>query len=220
LSWGDNFYGELGRAGGANPPAPVDISDVALIGGAREIGYAIKSDGTVWAWGRNDAGQLGDGTTVDRSEPVQVAGLADIISVAGDGQTSYAIDGAGRLWQWGTPYGSRTPVAPRQVTTTCRVGNSLQGTTYSTFEQCLNGDVWQLDTDGPSYAPSQLTDLTGIQALAFGPSVTGAPAELAKKNDATVWRYNDDTGHYEQVYGLANIAAIGGGVQIYYAVTG
>jgi alpha-tubulin suppressor-like RCC1 family protein len=36
---------------------------------------AVRSDGTVWAWGLNEDGELGDGTTTDRNTPVQVAGL-------------------------------------------------------------------------------------------------------------------------------------------------
>jgi len=43
---------------------------------------AVKSDGTVWAWGHNNYGQLGDGTATDRSTPVQVAALTDIDGIA------------------------------------------------------------------------------------------------------------------------------------------
>ena len=43
---------------------------------------ALKSDGTVWAWGLNSSGQLGDGTTTTRTTPVQVDGLSNVIEVA------------------------------------------------------------------------------------------------------------------------------------------
>src|SRR5437870_8203878 len=42
---------------------------------------ALKADGTVWAWGSNDAGQLGDGTFIDRSTPVRVANLPPVVSI-------------------------------------------------------------------------------------------------------------------------------------------
>ena len=44
---------------------------------------SLKSDGTVWAWGHNGSGQLGDGTETDRSTPVQVSSLSGVIAVAG-----------------------------------------------------------------------------------------------------------------------------------------
>ena len=43
---------------------------------------ALKGDGTLWAWGRNDYGQLGDGTTIDKSTPVQVSGLTNVVAIA------------------------------------------------------------------------------------------------------------------------------------------
>ncbi|MTA71746.1 MAG: hypothetical protein F2551_04295, partial [Actinobacteria bacterium] len=42
---------------------------------------ALKSDQTVWCWGLNSSGQLGDGTTTNRNRPVQVSGLTGVISV-------------------------------------------------------------------------------------------------------------------------------------------
>ena len=57
-----------------NAPAPVSRPARFII--------CTKSDGTVWAWGRNDAGQLGDGTLVERDSPVQVVGLSHVVAVA------------------------------------------------------------------------------------------------------------------------------------------
>jgi alpha-tubulin suppressor-like RCC1 family protein len=61
----------------------------------------IKWDGTLWAWGDNDSGQLGDTTTSDRSSPVQVGDIIDWVSVAGGTGHTVAIRQDGSLWAWG-----------------------------------------------------------------------------------------------------------------------
>ena len=48
----------------------------------------MKSDGTVWAWGHNAAGQLGDGTTAQRTTPVRVSGLTGVAAVAAGDTTA------------------------------------------------------------------------------------------------------------------------------------
>jgi uncharacterized repeat protein (TIGR01451 family) len=80
LAWGDNRTGELGD-GTLTPhatPAPVIGlgSGVVSLSGGAGFSEALKSDGSVWSWGRNERGQLGDGTaTTDRPAPVQVVNL-------------------------------------------------------------------------------------------------------------------------------------------------
>jgi alpha-tubulin suppressor-like RCC1 family protein len=75
-SWGSNYYGELGSGSGIMSratPAQIGSDNQWLdIGGGAAHGFAVKNDGTVWAWGRNTFGQLGDGSTIQRNEPVQV----------------------------------------------------------------------------------------------------------------------------------------------------
>jgi alpha-tubulin suppressor-like RCC1 family protein len=77
---GDNTYGQLGDG---TTTASTAKSPVQVLGGSKNwkqvsgAGYsvaAVKVDGTLWAWGLNDTGQLGDGTTVNRSSPVQIFG--------------------------------------------------------------------------------------------------------------------------------------------------
>ena len=58
------------------------LSDVVAIAAGRRHSLALKADGTVWAWGNNTDGQLGDGTTTDRLTPVQVSGLSDVVAIA------------------------------------------------------------------------------------------------------------------------------------------
>ena len=52
---------------------------------------ALKSDGTVWAWGLNENGQLGDGTTLNRNAPVQVLGLTGVVAIAAGPSHSLAL---------------------------------------------------------------------------------------------------------------------------------
>jgi alpha-tubulin suppressor-like RCC1 family protein len=76
-----------------------DIVSVAVGGYAHTL--ALKSDGTVWAWGNNDRGQLGVGDFNNRSLPVQVLGLSNIVAIAAGNQHSLALRSDGTVWAWG-----------------------------------------------------------------------------------------------------------------------
>ncbi len=82
--WGADFTSVLDGGAIASTPAPVQIkgpggagflSDVVAVAPGHRHVCARKSDGTVWCWGKNDRGQLGDGTRVDSPFPVKVTGL-------------------------------------------------------------------------------------------------------------------------------------------------
>ena len=64
-------------------------------------GYALLRDGTLWAWGRGDYGQLGDGSTSKRSLPGPVKGLTRVVEVVGGGDMAFAVQSDGELWAWG-----------------------------------------------------------------------------------------------------------------------
>jgi alpha-tubulin suppressor-like RCC1 family protein len=61
----------------------------------------LKADGTVWAWGHNYIGEVGDGTTTARRAPQQVPGLTNVVAIAASFYNSYAIKADGTLWAWG-----------------------------------------------------------------------------------------------------------------------
>ena len=108
-SWGLNDQGELGT-GSTNPSTsatPVQVTSltdvVAVAGGGYKFSLALKSDGTVWAWGYNQWGQLGNGTYAQSSVPVQVSNLSGIISIAVHGGQGHAaaLRNDGTVWTWG-----------------------------------------------------------------------------------------------------------------------
>lgn len=64
--------------------------------------YALRDDGTVWAWGYGADGELGDGSTADSATPVQVTGLTGVTSIAAGAGTVYALTKTGQVQAWGT----------------------------------------------------------------------------------------------------------------------
>jgi alpha-tubulin suppressor-like RCC1 family protein len=103
--WGDNTYGELGngRTGG-QVPAPQKVpglSGVCVVAGGTYHALALTTAGTVYAWGYNAYGQLGNGSTTTSATPIQVPGLNNIVAIAAGADSSYALDSSGTVWAWG-----------------------------------------------------------------------------------------------------------------------
>ena len=72
----------------------------AVVGGGGHF-VALKTDGSLWAWGKNDKGQLGDGTTMDREQPVRIGGDTNWAQVTAGWGTTLAVKTDGTLWEWG-----------------------------------------------------------------------------------------------------------------------
>lgn len=115
-AWGYNVYGQLGDDTTTDRRTPVQVkgpdgngylTNVTAIAAGPYHNLARKSDGTVWAWGRNFDGQLGDGTKTDRRTPVQVKGpdgygyLTNVIAISTGPADSFAQKSDGTVWGWG-----------------------------------------------------------------------------------------------------------------------
>ena len=170
-AWGANDRGQAGLGAASKPSSnilPVKgpggdglLSGVKAVAAGESHSLALKGDGTVWAWGANDGGQLGDTSLKDRPAPVQVKGLggngvlADIVAIAAGGQTSLALRADGTVWSWG-------------VNDKGQLGNNA-AIKYSAT---------------PVQVKAQRGDLPGMKAIAAGSAHC-----LALKADGTVWAW-------------------------------
>lgn len=101
--WGDNADGN------ANSLAPTlfwptqigTLTNWSKVKAGVSNGIAIKTDGSLWAWGRNNEGQLGDGTTVNKFSPIQVGTLTTWTQVSASNFSSFAIRNDNTIWSWG-----------------------------------------------------------------------------------------------------------------------
>lgn len=104
VAWGRNDRGQVGDGTfvARSEPVPVaglDGEEIVSVAAGGAFSLALSAGGTVWAWGANESGQLGDGTFVDRPEPVAV--MDGVVAIAAAGRTALALDGFGDVWTWG-----------------------------------------------------------------------------------------------------------------------
>ena len=88
-------------SGAATPVAIDGLSGVAAISLGVDHACARKADGTVWCWGANEHGELGDGTHRAHHEPVQVPGLAHVVQVVAGTTHTCALLASGQVSCWG-----------------------------------------------------------------------------------------------------------------------
>ncbi|HEY0170521.1 MAG TPA: chitobiase/beta-hexosaminidase C-terminal domain-containing protein, partial [Pyrinomonadaceae bacterium] len=157
-TWGGDQFGQLGDGGGTGPggttPRQVSLSNVAAVSAGFEHALALRADGTVWSWGHNVGGTLGDGTTADRNAPVQVSLGAAAVGLDAGPQHSAAVLADGSVRTWGTngsgQLGDRTRVdrnAPVQVSGPFPVATPNFSPDGGSF-QYPNGVMLTCDTPG------------------------------------------------------------------------
>jgi len=105
-SWGWGTFGQIGNNSTLNASSPTQLSGAATdwcaVAAGEAHSVAIKTNGTLWAWGLNSNGQLGNNSTLSRSSPVSVTGgVTNWSKVFAGGQTTHALKTDGTLWGFG-----------------------------------------------------------------------------------------------------------------------
>jgi alpha-tubulin suppressor-like RCC1 family protein len=96
-AWGSNDAGELGNGTNTGSYVPVQVLGLSNVAAISSFGVedghslALKTDGTVWAWGYNANGQLGNGTTTNCNLPILVPGVQGVSAVAAGGMHSFVM---------------------------------------------------------------------------------------------------------------------------------
>ncbi|HYO59410.1 MAG TPA: RCC1 repeat-containing protein, partial [Archangium sp.] len=188
--------------------------EATVLAGGNDHSSALKQDGTVWAWGYNGYGQLGDGTTTRRTSPVQVPILDGVTSIAAGSFHTLALRQDGTVWAWGhNTYGQLGDGTTTHRSTPAPVWSiggitAVAGGSYHGLALHQDGTIWtwgynyngQLG-DGTTtirYTPVKVPGLDGVTALAAGYYHT-----VALRQDGTVWAWGQNT------YGQLGIGAGG-----------
>lgn len=211
-AWGDNISGQIGNGTtGTDATSPVQVSgltNVVKIAAGRFFSLAVRNDGTVWTWGENLYGQLGDGTNTDRNIPVQVNGLTNVTSaIAATGAFHcMAVKSDNTVWAWGrNTYGNlgdntlTHSSLPVQMIGASDVAGMAAGTNFSilyktdgTFWGCGRNASGQLG-DGTFTQHNVLTQSTGVCQIA-----SSLPADyLNSKLNLTAFPNPSNTGIFQ-----------------------
>ena len=205
-SWGSNVYGQLGNgkigASEENKRTPVQVKGAGGIGNLTGVTaitsgvnvLALKNDGTVWAWGYNASGRLGDGTTENRTTPVQVKGaggvgyLSDVTAVsAGDGR-SMALKSDGSIFAWGNnSFGQIGDGTKDNRSTPVRAGGAGFNLTAPMFTVTVNS-AGAGATGGGSYAQGTIVNINAGAApegKVFDKWTTSGGGTFADANSAS-----------------------------------
>ena len=226
-TWGNNTYGQLGQNDTVHRSSPAQIgnlSDWSSADGGNHF-LLIKTDGTLWAMGRNNrpshGGSLGDGTTVNRSSPVQIGSLTTWSKVRCIGRTSMALKTSGTLWTWGESYGilghgdevdRSSPVQVGSLTDWASIGGGID----ALHAIKTDGTLWCWGTNSKGQigdgtvvkrsSPVQVGSLTDWATVAGGNRTA-----LAVKTDGSLWVWG---GHNQGATGLGNVTYYSSPVQV------
>ena len=162
---------------------------------------ALKTDGSLWAWGSNFAGQLGDGTTDDHSEPVRIGTGTDWVSIATGYTYSAAIKADGSLWTWG----QNTSGQLGDGTTTnrarpVRVGREAKWASVSaamghTAALTTSGEFWEwgaVPIEGDPVAVRLSPGRTGTDRWTSLADRIEANGVVAVRQDGTLWAWGSN----------------------------
>ncbi len=209
-AFGENATGQLGDNTTTDKSTPVQVSNltgiVAVSAGGDQLeahSMALKADGTVWAWGSNLYGGLGNGTTNSTLVPVQTLLLSDVMAISAGGWHSSALKKDSTVWTWGWNMDGQLGDGTTNDRSLPAKVNGLSGIkqiaagTYHMLALKSDGTVWAWGdnvsgqigngTKTDQLTPVQVSGITDVVRIAAGRFFS-----LAVKSDGTVWTWGEN----------------------------
>ncbi len=208
MSWGGDAFGQLGDGsyglGSSDAAQALYVSDAIAVAAGSFHTVALTKDGSVWSWGDNRWGELGDGGRSSHTAPEKIAGIDHIVAIAAGGLHSLALDANGIVWTWGDNHFGQSADSSRSVVETpMKVAGlppiaSITAGFYHSLAISRTGRVWAWGQNGrgqlgrPASAdvasPMEIAALDDVIAVAAGQNHS-----LALRRDGTVWSWGGNT---------------------------
>ena len=187
------------------PTEPQPAACATAVGAGDGHSCAIRKDGTAWCWGRNDFGQLGDGTTTDQIIPVAVSGakLPKLTAIVGGDEHTCALGADGSVWCWGHnnvgQLGNGSISDFHSPVAVSNLGDAIAIASGAAHSCAIRGDhsvvCWGNNDDGQlgngaqnnQSAPSPIDSLHGVTAIA-----AGGDATCAVDGNNALWCWGDN----------------------------
>ena len=239
-SWGKNENGELGLNDANHRSSPTQIpgitwTSIGNFNGNNQDSYVQlgrKSDGTLWGWGGNQYGMLGQNDRTQRSSPVQVPGTTWTAAIGWQGSSARAIKSDGTMWVWGQDIDGSLGLNQRNVHVSSPT--QIPGTTWSTGAgkntMTKNGNNLAIKTDGTLWtwgqnyqgvlglnAPinSDKSSPTQIPGTTWSTVHTDGESCAAVKTDGTAWAWGyNEYGQLGQNQGEGQLPRVSSPIQI------
>ena len=200
-----------------------EFSTQPMISSGSTWNLALKSDGTVWAWGLNEYGVIANGTVKYAQFPTQIKGLKDIVQVNAKSDFGMALDNTGKVWVWGKEYNNEEETdkshkmdnsnaiftskdaTPKVISDISDV-KEIDGYGNTSIAVKKDGTVWYWEDSKKNIgnkntvAPKQVQGLSDVKSIAMGETYNNNDSyyAIALKNDGTVWDWGDSKNGYIQ----------------------
>lgn len=200
-----------------------EFSTQPMISSGSTWNLALKSDGTVWAWGLNEYGVIANGTVKYAQFPTQIKGLKDIVQVNAKSDFGMALDNTGKVWVWGKEYNNEEETdkshkmdnsnaiftskdaTPKVISDISDV-KEIDGYGNTAIAVKKDGTVWYWENskinigNKNTVAPKQVQGLSDVKSIAMGETYNNNDSyyAIALKNDGTVWDWGDSKNGYIQ----------------------
>jgi len=199
--WGPVFKNVISIA------VPPPVACVIAVAGGASNSFVIKSDGTLWGSGRNDFGELGDNTFVDRLTLTRIGTTSDFQRVYARQSNTFAIKTNGTLWAWGTNgYGGLGVNTVNSVRTPTQVGTdtnwkSVAPGSEHTIAVKTNGTLWAMGRN--EYGQLGIGSTTDFRSPVQVDNATnwtsvgaGNVHSVGLKSDGTIWIWGYNGGQF------------------------